>query len=83
MADRLPQDTPVLWKRLHRAAKRLREPGSLLDGSHLHHVERYEVLRAFANTCDQAAGRLRQYYHEYGEAPDAIEMRADTVVEVE
>lgn len=67
MSDKLPQPSPVLWKRLHRAAKSLRRLADALDDC----APTKDPLRAYANTCDQAAGRLRAYFHEYGEEYDA------------
>jgi hypothetical protein len=69
VADRLPQYTDVIWKRLTRIAKELDSKASA--ASQAGHVDEAIRWRARANTCLQAAGRLRAYFHEYGEHQDA------------
>lgn len=61
MSDKLPQSTTTLVKRLRRVAKKLRPGG---DPYVLQPILSKEQCRAFANTCDQAAGRLEDAKHD-------------------
>jgi len=60
MSDKNPQPTPVLIKRLRRAARAL---DGLAAGDD--HARDRVAWKAFANTCLQAAGRLE----DLGAAP--------------